>query len=150
MFTHELRTEIDIAAAPEIVWAHLVDVGSYPDWNPFITSLKGSVQLGARLSVRMQPPDGRPMTFRPRVTELIDGRVLAWLGHLGVPGLFDGRHRFELTPMGSSTHLVQGETFRGLLVPLLRKRLDGSTRRGFVAMNTALARRAEATAQSLS
>ena len=148
MFSHELHSEIEIAATPEVVWAHLVDVDSYPDWNPFITSLTGSVRLGARLSVRMEPPGGRPMTFRPRVSELVEGRVLAWLGHLGMPGLFDGRHRFELTPNGSSTHLVQAETFRGLLVPLLRRRLDEQTHPGFVAMNVALARRAESTAAS--
>lgn len=148
MFTHELHTEIEIAAAPDVVWSHLVDVVSYPDWNPFITSVSGSLQLGARLAVRMQPPGGRSVTVRPRVTELIDGRVLEWLGRLGVPGVFDARHRFEIAPKGSSTQLVHEERFKGLLVPLLRRSLDEHTRRGFVAMNVALARRAEATITS--
>jgi hypothetical protein len=39
---------------------------------------------------------------------------------------------------------VHGESFRGLLVPLLRKNLDGPTRAGFTAMNEALKQRAEA------
>ena len=143
VFTHELHTEIDVEAPPDVVWAHLLDVGAYHEWNPFITSLRGPVQVGARLSVRLEPPGGRAMTFRPRVTELVEGHTLEWLGHLAVPGVFDGRHRFELTPRGSSSHLVQAESFRGALVPLLRRGLDEHTRPGFVAMNTALARRAE-------
>jgi hypothetical protein len=38
------------------------------------------------------------------------------------------------------------ETFTGLLVPLLRRSLDGPTRHGFEAMNLALADRAGADA----
>jgi hypothetical protein len=81
------------------------------------------------------------MTFRPQVTEVVPGGVLEWLGHLGVPGLFDGRHRFELTATPSGTHLVQREEFTGLLVRPLRRSLDGGTRAGFQAMNEALRER---------
>jgi hypothetical protein len=89
----------------------------------------------------MQPPGGRALTFRPAVTALEPGRLLEWLGHLGVPGLFDGRHRFELRATGAGTRLVQSESFRGLLVRPMRRSLDDRTRSGFVAMNEALARR---------
>ena len=138
---HELRTEIDIEASPEQVWRHLVDLPAYGAWNPFITSATGSPQPGQRLTLRMEPPGGRAMTFRPRVTEVISGEVFEWLGHLGVPGLFDGRHRFELTATPSGTHLVQREDFGGLLVRPLRRFLDGGTRAGFEAMNAALRER---------
>jgi hypothetical protein len=138
---HELRTEIDIEASPEQVWRHLVDLPAYAAWNPFITSATGSVQVGQRLTLRMQPPGGRAMTFRPQVTEVAPGEVLEWLGHLAVPGLFDGRHRFELTATPSGTHLVQREEFAGLLVRPLRRSLDGGTRAGFQAMNEALRQR---------
>jgi hypothetical protein len=138
---HELRTEIDIAGPPEAVWAQLVDLNSYADWNPFITSAVGSAAVGERLTLRMQPPGGRPMTFRPTVTRTEPGAVFEWLGRLGVPGLFDGRHRFELTASPGGTHLVQSESFTGLLVGPLRRSLDRGTRAGFEAMNEALRRR---------
>src|SRR3972149_2322813 len=32
-----IHTEIQINAAPESVWAVLIDFPSYPQWNPFIT-----------------------------------------------------------------------------------------------------------------
>jgi uncharacterized protein YndB with AHSA1/START domain len=44
---HELRTEIDIAAAPEEVWAQLVDLPSYAGWNPFILAASGSAAVGS-------------------------------------------------------------------------------------------------------
>jgi hypothetical protein len=139
---HELRTEIDIDAPVDEVWAHLVDLSAYGDWNPFITSATGSAEVGRRLTLRMEPPGGRAMTFRPVVTEASHGKVFEWLGRLGVPGLFDGRHRFELTATPTGTRLVQREEFKGLLVRPLRRSLDTGTRAGFEAMNEALRRRA--------
>jgi hypothetical protein len=138
---HEIRTEIDIEAPPEQVWAHLVDLPAYGAWNPFITAAEGAAEVGRPLKLRMEPPGGRGMTLRPTVTDVSRGAALEWLGHLGVPGIFDGRHRFELTPVGSGTHLVQRESFTGVLVRPLRRSLDGSTRAGFDAMNDALRRR---------
>jgi hypothetical protein len=141
---HELRTEIEIGAPPAMVWAILTNLPAYPDWNPFITSAEGTVDVGARLVTRLEPPGGKPITFTPTVTEVDAGRGFEWLGRLALPGLFDGRHRFELVPTGDGTRLLHTERFTGVLVPFLRKRLDTRTRSGFDAMNTALKARAEA------
>ena len=138
---HDIRAEIDIEAPPAEVWRHLVDLAAFRDWNPFIPAASGVPEVGQKLSLRLQPPGGRGITIRPTVTEVVQGSVLEWLGHLVVPGLFDGRHRFQLMPTPSGTHLVQSESFGGLLVRLLRRSLDGGTRAGFEAMNTALRRR---------
>ena len=138
---HTLRTEVEIAAPPDEVWSCLTSFADYPQWNPFITSVVGVAAVGQRLTVRLEPPGGRGITMRPTVTDVVPGRVLEWLGRLGLPGIFDGRHRFELHETATGTRLVHGESFRALLVPPMRGSLDGSTRAGFVAMNEALARR---------
>lgn len=140
---HQLHTEIDIDASPETVWAILTDLTAYSDWNPFITSSDGEVVEGGRLVNRLEPPGGRAMTFTPTVTEVDESRVFEWLGRLGVPGVFDGRHRFELVPTEHGTRLIQTEHFRGVLVPFLKKSLDTNTVAGFEAMNHALKERAE-------
>ncbi|MCF6509067.1 SRPBCC domain-containing protein [Blastococcus sp. MG754426] len=142
---HPIETGIDIAAPPGTVWAHLTDLASYAEWNPFIPSAAGTAAVGARLSMRLQPPGGRALPIRPEVTEVVPGEVFEWLGHLGVPGLFDGRHRFELTAVPSGTRLVQSESFSGLLVRPLKGFLDGATLAGFREMDAALARRSERT-----
>ena len=139
----ELYTEMDIDAPAEHVWSILVQFGRYPEWNPFIVDVLGTAEPGARLRVTLSPPGGRAITMKPRVTEVVAGQTLEWLGHLGVPGLFDGRHRFELHDSPTGSRLIQREVFTGVLVPLFARSLDARTVKGFVAMNAALKRRAE-------
>ena len=138
---HDLCAAIDIEADPELVWPHLTDLAAYADWNPYITAATGEVAPGRRLELRMEPPGGRAVTFRPHVTAVSTGSTLEWLGHLGVPGLFDGRHRFDLFPTETGTHVIQHETFTGLLVRPFRRALDRGTLAGFESMNEALRRR---------
>ena len=142
---HDLRTEIDIDASPERVWAILMDFGAYPDWNPFIRSIEGDARRDGRLKVRIQPSGGRAMRFNPTVLAAEPSRELRWLGKLGVKGLFDGEHRLVLEALpNGGTKFRQEEGFMGILVPLFRKSLEKDTRRGFVEMNEALKARAEA------
>lgn len=83
---HEIRTEIDIEAPPDEVWAQLTDLDAYAGWNPFITRADGAAEPGRRLSLRMKPAGGRAMTIRPRVTDVSPGTAFEWLGQLGRSG----------------------------------------------------------------
>lgn len=140
----ELLTEIEIKATPERVWEILADFPEYPVWNPFIRTASGELRPGARLDVRIEPPGGRGMTFRPTVLKAEPGRELRWIGHLLVSGLFDGEHSFTIEPIGDGlVRFTQREMFRGILVPLFRKSLDAGTLQGFHLMNAALKKRAE-------
>lgn len=139
----ELRTAIEIEATPARVWEILTDFEAYPEWNPFIRRITGEPELGARLEVRIEPPGGRAMTFKPTVLEAEPERVLRWLGRVLVPGIFDGEHELRLEPAGDTrVRFLQSERFGGVLVPLFGKTLE-QTRRGFDAMNEALKARAE-------
>ena len=81
------------------------------------------------------------MSFRPTVLHVDPGRGFSWLGRLLVPGLFDGRHSFEVGPHPQGGTLFrQSETFSGLLALMAKGSLQG-TREGFRAMNEALAAR---------
>jgi hypothetical protein len=84
------------------------------------------------------------MGFRPRILAAAPARELRWLGHLGVPGLFDGEHGFRIEPLGPDrVRFVQEERFAGLLAPLVLRFVERGTRQGFEAMNRALKARAE-------
>jgi hypothetical protein len=140
IFTDRIDTDILIHAPLPRVWDVLTDFARWPEWNPTIRSLSGELRLGAPLVARMHPRNGRPMTFRPKVVALEPGCSFAWRGRLLLPGLFDGRHSFALTAEGTDTRLHHGETFRGLLVPLLPARQFVAD---FVALNEALKTRVE-------
>lgn len=139
----KLHSETTIYAPPELVWSVLVDFARYPEWNPFVVEVSGAAGAGERLRVRLQPPGGRGVTMRPTVTVAEPPRAFQWLGHLGFPGVFDGRHTFELEPIPGGTRFVQREEFTGVLVPLLARSLDRGTAAGFGAMNRALKERVE-------
>lgn len=138
-----IQLAIDIAAPIERVWAELSAISEYAEWNPFITECRGDLIPGNRLQVRIEPPGGRAMSFRPTVTDVKAGRRFEWLGRLGLPGVFDGRHSFELEPLAEGgTRLIQTERFSGVLVPLFATVLR-PTRAGFQMMNEAVRERAE-------
>ena len=141
----ELRSEITVNATPERVWEILTDFGSYSEWNPFMPRASGELKVDGKLEVRLDPPGGMGMTFKPRVTKVEPNREFRWLGHLFVPGIFDGEHIFEANPTGdNSCQLVQREEFRGVLSWLMLTLISKSTERGFHEMNEALKERAEA------
>ncbi|WP_176450144.1 SRPBCC domain-containing protein [Geodermatophilus saharensis] len=122
--SRRLCAQVDIRAAPERVWEVLTDLAAHPRWNPFIVAAEGIVGPGRRLTLRMQPVGGRTMTLRPRIVEAAPGRELRWRGRLVLPGLMDAEHGFVLQPQEGGTRLVQEETSRGVLVPMVAASLD--------------------------
>ena len=141
-----MRSQIEIGATAERVWQVLTDFAAYPEWNPFIRRVNGRPEVDEQLVVRMRPSGAKGLTFRPTVMRVEPNRQLRWLGHLLVPGLFDGEHIFEIEELDRDRVLfIQREVFKGLLVPLLARSLDRDTQLGFEEMNRALRERAETT-----
>ncbi len=138
---HEIRTEIEIEASPERIWAVLTDQRAYPEWNPFLVSSTGELREGGRLANEISN-NGGTMKFEPRVLVVEPGRELRWIGNFVFPGLADGEHYFLIEPAGAGrSRFVQGERFTGALVPVAGSALDVED--GFKAMNAALKTRVE-------
>lgn len=139
-----LTSEVTIFAPPARVWAVLSDFSAYPEWNAFIPAASGALEKGARLTVRIAPPGGVPMTITPKVLTVTPGSRLTWRGRLFAPGIFDGEHDFVVAAQDSTVTLfTQSETFKGILVPFLAASLHRNVHAGFEQMNKALKQRAE-------
>lgn len=137
---NRLYTQIRIQATPAQVWAVLTDFDAYADWNPFIKAFEGEIAEGKQFKVIIED-----FTFRPKALSFKENKELVWLGKLGISGLFDGEHHFEIEDHGDgSVTFHHFENFKGLLLPLMRKKLETDTMAGFQAMNEALKARVEA------
>jgi len=137
----EIRTEIEIESSAERVWNLLTDFAHFPEWNPFICQVKGSASTGNQLTVTIQPPGGKTMTFKPHVLDAQPNRQLRWIGRVLIRGLFDGEHSFGIEPLGENrVRFTHRERFSGLFVPFFS---TGRSQQGFEEMNKALKTRAE-------
>ena len=134
-----LHTEISINATPEKIWNVLTDFNAYPTWNPLVKSLTGNVAVGNIIKVQLDS-----MTFKPEVLVYDRNKEFEWKGHLLFKGLFDGKHRFLLQDNeDGTTQFVHSENFKGLLVPLMKKKLNTEVKASFEALNEALKEVAE-------
>lgn len=140
------ETQIFIDAPPEEVWALLTDPAAHQEWNPGMRRIEGRFHEGERVHLTMARPSGGEITFHPRVLVARPGRELRWLGRLGLPRLFDGEHYFLLAPEHGGTRLVQGESFRGILLWVMDVE---RFRAAFERANEALKLRAERHAPAL-
>ena len=78
MRSYEAATRID--AGPDEVWRHLVDVGTWRDWDSGVDRVEGRVALGEQLTLYATMIRSRPFTVT--VTELRPGEAMRWRGGL--------------------------------------------------------------------
>jgi hypothetical protein len=140
-----IHSETAIAAPADVVWQVITDLPRCREWNPFITALAGDLRVGGPLRATFTLAGRKPRTFIPTVTALEPDRRLTWLGRLAIPKLFDGEHALAVEPHDGATLFIHTEHFHGVLPPLMG-RLLAATHDAFLAMDAALARRAEALA----
>lgn len=139
--TKEIKTEIEIQAPVSQVWSVLTQIDEYSQWNSFIKKLEGNLKVGENIRAEIQPVDSSTMTFKPKVLQFEENRILQWKGKFLLNGLFDGTHSFELVEnQDGSTTFKQSELFNGVLVGLFNLE---NTIKGFEAMNRELKRKCE-------
>jgi hypothetical protein len=78
MRSFEAATRID--APPEQVWAALVDVGNWRDWDSGVDRVEGRVALGERITIYATMIRSRP--FSVTVTEIRPREAMRWRGGL--------------------------------------------------------------------
>ncbi len=137
LLTQYIKTQIDIDAPPERVWAVLTKFSDWPTWNEFIPSAEGKLVVGGRVQITVVPPGRKPMVFRPKVYVLTKNKEILWGGSfLGF--VYRGDHRFLLEALpGNKTRFRQVERFQGPLT-LFMKKMIRDTEVGYHEMNQAL------------
>jgi uncharacterized protein YndB with AHSA1/START domain len=134
------RAEIEVAAPPEIVWAVLADIDSWPSWNPEVksASLDGPLTKGTQFRWKAGPG-----TITSTIQIVEPPRLIAWTGKtVGIAAI----HVYRLEPRGDATIVASEESWDGLVVKLLRrplaKTLQKTTDSGLRHLKTEAERRA--------
>lgn len=143
-FALVVEHSVDIDAPPARVYDVLTRTGDWPEWSTMLQFRGGTLALGEAVQLGLRTTTAS-YDFTARVTALEPGRAFEWLARTGLPGLFDGRHRFELAPLGAGgCRLRNVEWYTGLLVPIVgRTAMMRAAPAGFAAMNEEIRRRAE-------
>ena len=137
-----INTFIDINAPPNRVWEVLIDFPAWKEWSPFISSITGKLEVGARLRITVSPPGIKSMEFKPKVFVVRPGEEIIWGGSF-LLFVYRGDHVMLLKPLPSGgTRFQQRERFRGPMV-LFMGGMFKPTEQGYNQMNKALKRRAE-------
>ena len=124
---------IDISAPPEVVWAVLSDVESWPTWTASITSVRplspDPLQVGSRVRIKQPRLPATVWT----VSDLVEGEQFTWTATS--PGVNTrASHRVAGTAAGSRVTLSIGQA--GVLGRLVGRLYGGLTRR-YVEMEAA-------------
>ena len=136
------RGAIEVAAPPEIVWAVLTDVESWPSWNPEVksASFEGPLTNGAQFRWKAGPG-----TITSTLQSVEPPRLIVWTGKtFGIKAIHV--HRLEPHRDTGSTIVKSEESWEGLLVRLVRrpmtKTLQKATDSGLRHLKTEAERRA--------
>ena len=103
-----INTHIIIDAPPSTVRKIFLDFAAYPEWNPFITSVKVSDPAA---------PPGTPFQIlafgwyvdKSTIVEN-DSGTFSWVGVIGGKWFFRGQHYFKFEPYGDEFVEGGGET----------------------------------------
>ncbi len=117
--------EIDIAAAPEVVWDVLTRFEDWPNWNPDVKTMSFDGPLAPGTEFRWKAGPGTIVSTLDRIEP---PRYIAWRGRTLT---IDAYHEWWLEPRERGTHVKTEESFSGLLARLARRPLQKTLDKSF-------------------
>lgn len=114
-------SEITIDARPEVVWATLIDVDSWPQWMPGVSRVEADRPLAEGTTFAWKAGPG---TIRSEILAFDPPRLVGWKGRsLGIAA----RHVWRLEASGDgATEVRTEESWKGL-VPRVLKAMMSTT-----------------------
>ncbi len=130
----QIVIERNIAAGRGQVWHVITDFERYPEWNPFITSCKSSLEVGSPIAMKVRLLPGLILPQRETVRVNVKDERLEYGIRLPL-GLLRSARTHELTAIDAGgTRYRSGFTLQGPLAPLVKLLLAKPLRKGFQGM----------------
>ncbi|BBM84561.1 SRPBCC domain-containing protein [Candidatus Uabimicrobium amorphum] len=107
-----------IQASPEKIWRILTNIDDYPNWNPGVNKIEGSLKPGKKIKIFAKISPNR--AFPAKVTTLEPCKKMIWTGGAPLKFMFKGERTFTLVPQENGiTKFDMQEVFSGVMSPLI-------------------------------
>lgn len=141
-----VQAAITINAPLSQVWAVLVDLERYGEWNIFVPSMQSSFQVGSLLTMGVRMRKWLFVKSVETITAIEHQHLLAWKTRS--PEWFHQGERFQvITALDAhTTQYWTREAFTGIFAPIVNLLFGKDLQRGFDAVAQNLKMRAESIA----
>lgn len=137
----QYHTSISINASIEKVWQALTDFKTYPEWNPIVGKLEGTMREGEKISTFIVPLQ---KIYFPTLLSYKNEREIVWQGVQGTKFLLAGKHYYRLEKLSiNETKLLHGEYFTGILCMFISDKTIQKMKNAFIKHNQILKQRVE-------
>ena len=114
------RSDVEIAASPDLVWDVLTAIDRWPTWNPDVKAASLNRPLAEGTVFRWKAGPG---TITSTLLRVEPPRLIAWRGKtFGISAV----HVYQLQPRDGRTLVRSEESWEGLLVRVFRGRMQRS------------------------
>jgi len=140
-----VKTEIEISAPPEKVWAILTDIDKWHEWSPTINASQGEASVGSTLTITMMSKEAGKdgPKYSPKIIQMDEPTYFHWRAHMMAGFIFTNDKIVELEKTASGTKVIHTETFKGMMAALMKGQMDKGVPPMLNMMNDALKEIAE-------
>ncbi|MDF3932873.1 SRPBCC domain-containing protein [Pseudomonas citronellolis] len=138
---------VEIAAPAELVWAVLVDLPRYPQWNPYTVKVESSLRLGEPVNLFLPDPTrpGELLQVIEQLASFEPPRLLAWEMHASADNPDAARREQIIEATGpASCRYHTTDQFLGATADTVMAMHGAWVKQGFDAVALAVKARAEA------
>lgn len=126
------RAQSDIDAPPDVVWAALMDLASYPLWNPFTIEMDSTLQLGAAMNMKVKMSELIILDQTEYIRVLTPNYKACWGINTNTPELNTGERCQWLEPLpNGGTRYITEDLIEGTQTPTVISLFGDSLQSGF-------------------
>ena len=141
---YEIRTEVEIEATPEEVWAILSDVDGWSSWNTTVHASSGQFAQDAQMDITMKNKKGDAGPhYKPMITTCTPPFKMRWRAKMMAGFIFTNDKLIEISATESGCKVTHSELFGGLMFKMMSGAMKTGVPPILDAMNRDLKSKAE-------
>lgn len=137
-------SEARIDASSEEVWAVIMDLDKYPEWNPYTIKMTSTLEVGDPMVMKVKMNDLVTLDQTEHIRVLEPGHKVCWGINTDTPEFNSGERCQWLEPLpGGGTLWRNEDLIQGSANPLVSSLFGSDVQNGFDAVGVALKKRVE-------